>query len=44
MLNSLNHLVIPEVKVMAAIAPVNGQGLWSTIWKECSFLIIINGM
>src|SRR5580698_7704602 len=34
--NSLNHLAIPDVKVMAAIAPVKGQGLWSTMWKECS--------
>jgi hypothetical protein len=44
MLNSLNHFVIPDVKVIAAIAPVRGQGLWSTIWKECSFLIIISEM
>jgi hypothetical protein len=25
-----NHLTIPDVIVIAAIAPVRGQGLWST--------------
>jgi hypothetical protein len=29
-LNSWNHLIMPVVRVRAPIAPVKGQGLWST--------------
>lgn len=34
MSNSWNHLTIPVVIVNAAVAPVKGQGLWSTKWNE----------
>jgi hypothetical protein len=28
-----NHLTVPDVIINAPIAPVRGQGLWSTIWN-----------
>lgn len=35
---------MPEVIIIAPIAAVKGQGLWSTIWNECLDLIIIISM
>jgi len=36
-----NHLVTPVTRTRAAKAAEIGQGLWSTIWNEWLFLIII---
>lgn len=37
-----NHFTIPEVKVRALMAPVNGHGLWSTRWKVWNPCFFIN--
>lgn len=41
-LNVWNHFTMPVVIVRAAIAPVSGQGLWSTKWKAWLLFIVIS--
>ena len=35
-----NHIARPEVIIRAAIAPVRGQGLGSTMWYVCAWWVI----